>query len=451
MTTETTTAVTTPQAEQTRPATQEKSRMKRSDRMLLKLLLIGLISLILLIPQQIILHVVNERNATSAEAEEEVEQMWSAPQRVIGPVVRIPGKNYHKDVYLLPETLQVKGDVKTEKRHRGNFDVTVYTADLTLDGNLQLPDLSEYVDSVYDLSKAEVLISLSDFRGLSENVVLRLNGKEYTMKSDKDEELGSVLCCRVPVSEMQDSVPATYSVRLPLKGSEWQQHLRAADLQLRHAELPGQLPAGRAHGDGQRVLLDMEGAGPQPRLRAVSDPVGGLRRGGLAQRKHEEERIRGDDEGAGAAVPADHTHREVRLPVHLPHLRHSLFRGVPPADTHPSCAIPAHRCRVAGVLHAAALVLRAHPLPLVVPHRHADDHRADHGLLGGHPENPQDRADGGCATAPALRLHVRAAPDGDLRPALRQPRYLRDSGGADVRVAEGEVVQGVSVRLLVNV
>ena len=64
--------------------------MKRSDRMLLKLLLIGLISLILLIPQQIILHVVNERNATSVEAEVEVEQMWSAPQRVIGPVVRIP-------------------------------------------------------------------------------------------------------------------------------------------------------------------------------------------------------------------------------------------------------------------------------------------------------------------------------------------------------------------------
>ena len=40
------------------------------------------------------------------------------------------------------------------------------------------------------------------------------------LQSDKDEELGSVLCCRVPVSEIQDSVSATYSVRLPLKGSE---------------------------------------------------------------------------------------------------------------------------------------------------------------------------------------------------------------------------------------
>lgn len=194
--------------------------MKRSDRMLLKLMLIGLLSIILLIPQQLILHMVSERNATSREAEEEVEQMWSASQRVIGPVVRIPGKNNFKQVYLLPEELRVKGDVRTENRHRGNFDVTVYTADLTLDGSLQIPNLSDYVDSVYDLSKAEVLLSLSDFRGLSENVVLRLNGKDYPMRSDKDEELGSVLCCRIPVTELQDSASASYSVRLPLKGSE---------------------------------------------------------------------------------------------------------------------------------------------------------------------------------------------------------------------------------------
>jgi inner membrane protein len=220
MTTETTNAVTTPQAEQTKPATQERPKMKRSDRMLLKLILIGLLSVILLIPQQLILHMVSERNATSREAEEEVEQMWSASQRVIGPVVRIPGKKNFKQVYLLPEELRVKGDVRTENRHRGNFDVTVYTADLTLDGSLQLPNLSDYVDSIYDLSKAEVLLSLSDFRGLSENVVLRLNGKDYPMRSDKDEELGSVLCCRIPVAELQDSASASYSVRLPLKGSE---------------------------------------------------------------------------------------------------------------------------------------------------------------------------------------------------------------------------------------
>ena len=195
--------------------------MSKSARLGWKIFLIGVLSVLLLIPQQIILHVVNERNATSREAEEDVERMWSASQRVIGPVVRISAKKGNAaDVYLLPEELRVTGDVKTENRHRGNFDVTVYSADLSLDGSLQLPNLSEYVDSVYDLSKAEILISLSDFRGLSENVVLHLNGHEYTMKSDKDEELGSVLCCRVPVGELRDTVPVPYSVRLPLKGSE---------------------------------------------------------------------------------------------------------------------------------------------------------------------------------------------------------------------------------------
>ena len=56
MTTEMTNAVTTPQAEQKKPATHDRPKMKRSDRMLLKLILIGLLSVILLIPQQLILH-----------------------------------------------------------------------------------------------------------------------------------------------------------------------------------------------------------------------------------------------------------------------------------------------------------------------------------------------------------------------------------------------------------
>ena len=221
MTTETTTAVTTPQTEQTKPATQEKSRMKRSDRMLLKLLLIGLISLILLIPQQIILHVVNERNATQLEAEKDVEQMWSGAQRVIGPVVHISSRdNQTPDVYLLPEDFKVKGDLKSENRHRGSFDVTVYTADLNIEGSFLIPSLSDYSEAKYRSDKAEVLISLSDFRGLTENIVFHLNGKDYTMSSDKDGEMGSVLRCSVPIAELMGDSAVDYSVRMPLKGSE---------------------------------------------------------------------------------------------------------------------------------------------------------------------------------------------------------------------------------------
>jgi len=195
--------------------------MSKNARLGWKLLIIGLLSVILLIPQQLIMHLVNERYETSQAAESEVEQMWSGAQRVVGPVVRIPSRdNQTPDVYLLPEDFKVKGDLKSENRHRGSFDVTVYTADLNIDGSFQIPSLSDYSEAKYRLDKAEVLISLSDFRGLTENVIFQLNGKEYAMKSDKDGEMGSVLCCHIPISELTGDSAVPYSVRMPLKGSE---------------------------------------------------------------------------------------------------------------------------------------------------------------------------------------------------------------------------------------
>ncbi len=206
---------------------QNKTRMKnepkpnRSDRLLLKIIIIGLLSLLLLIPQQFIMRLISERYKTSSEAEREVSQLWSKPQRITGPVIRIPAKSSNdNDVYLLPEMLQIKGDVKTETRHRSIFDVTVYTADLDINGNFIMPNLSAFADSVYDIPKAEILIALNDFRGLTENITIKLDDKNYAMKSNKDEEMGSVLCCRIPLSIMQDGQQANYSVKLPIKGSE---------------------------------------------------------------------------------------------------------------------------------------------------------------------------------------------------------------------------------------
>lgn len=154
MTTEMNNAVTMPQMEQKSPAMQERPRMKSSDRMLLKLILIGLMSLLLLIPQQLLRMMVDERNATAMETIDEVGQSWSRAQRVVGPVVHIPSNNNEtQDVYLLPEELSVTGDLQTETLHRGIFDVTVYTADMDLRGSFQIPSLSEYSASKYKIIK----------------------------------------------------------------------------------------------------------------------------------------------------------------------------------------------------------------------------------------------------------------------------------------------------------
>lgn len=218
---ETFNTVTNPVREPKNAETQNGQGKKRNNRLLMKLGIIGLLSVLLLIPQQFILRLINERYETSSKAETEVSQLWSKAQQVTGPVIHIPDKyKREKDLYLLPEELHIKGNVETEKRHRGIFDAMVYSAELDINGSFILPDLSALEDSFYDISKAEVLIALNDFRGLTENISISFNDTIHSMKSNKDGQMGSVLCCPVSLSEMQSGQSVNYSVKMPIKGSE---------------------------------------------------------------------------------------------------------------------------------------------------------------------------------------------------------------------------------------
>lgn len=58
----------------------------------LKLILIGLIVLVLLIPQAFTVDLINERQTRLEEAEKEITSKWSGAQTIIGPYLAIP---YH--------------------------------------------------------------------------------------------------------------------------------------------------------------------------------------------------------------------------------------------------------------------------------------------------------------------------------------------------------------------
>ena len=57
----------------------------------IKLLLILIISVLLLIPQAIIMNMVNERSSTETTANLEVTEKWGSGQTLTGPVLFIPG------------------------------------------------------------------------------------------------------------------------------------------------------------------------------------------------------------------------------------------------------------------------------------------------------------------------------------------------------------------------
>jgi len=128
---------------------QNKQNMRQTEKKArpgLKLLLIAGMCVGFLIPQLILKSLVSERKSTESLAERKVFEKWAGSQMVTGPVIKVyysEEKDNIKETHakiLLPEQLEVKGDVKTKQLKRGIYDFTVYETALDLTGQFKLPN-----------------------------------------------------------------------------------------------------------------------------------------------------------------------------------------------------------------------------------------------------------------------------------------------------------------------
>ncbi len=157
---------------------------------MLKLFTIGILTLLLLIPANLVENLIREREGTRDQATAEISGKWGAAQTVGGPVLTVPylrtvtdekGKTSTETAYahLLPETLNVTGSVVPEKRYRGIYVVMLYQARLQLNGTFARPDFSKLgvAESALRWSEAFVNLGVSDMRGIRETVGLTWNGQ----------------------------------------------------------------------------------------------------------------------------------------------------------------------------------------------------------------------------------------------------------------------------------
>ncbi len=118
-----------------------------------KLLFIGFLVLILLIPMGMVRSVIYERNHLYLSAKQDIMNAWGREQTIGGPVLTLPYRVMITDdkgikrvqkslAHFLPERLSVRGQLDTEMRYRGIYQVPVYTADLKLSGRFAPPDIA---------------------------------------------------------------------------------------------------------------------------------------------------------------------------------------------------------------------------------------------------------------------------------------------------------------------
>lgn len=166
-----------------------------SSSVMLKLVIVGFLILVLLIPSSMLQSLITERQFTRDASIREITSKWGAEQLVGGPVISIPYKVVSKDekgkiiandiqyAHFLPENLKVNGKIMPEKRYRGIYVAMLYNSKLKIEGDFLYPklELLNIPKENFMLDKAFISIGISDMKGINDALNLQLNDKNYAM------------------------------------------------------------------------------------------------------------------------------------------------------------------------------------------------------------------------------------------------------------------------------
>ena len=201
----------------------------------LKVFIIGAIAIALLIPKFMILGLIQERQKTAEVTTHEVMQKWSLAQTVRGPVLSIPyiertfnkeGKEIAEDIrecYLLPKTLNIKGEIFPQERKRSIYETVVYESGINVSGQFDISDFTSLKISPDNVlwEKAKILVAISDLRGINDRITFNWNDSTFAFTPGMENPLVGSNGISLPVPGLSmDDFPGNFHFKLNLKGSE---------------------------------------------------------------------------------------------------------------------------------------------------------------------------------------------------------------------------------------
>lgn len=197
----------------------------------LRLLIIGGLSIILLIPSFMIQEVISERESRRDAVIGEISEKWGQEQTVIGPVLTIPylyhlNKEEESSVvrsyaHFLPESLTVSGSIIPELRYRGIYEAVLYNSRISLSGSF-----SDFVPGNLGIStkdflfdEAFVSVGISDMSGIKESVQVNWNGEKFI--AEPGIETKDVVASGISIypNIAPGETSASFSLDLNLNGS----------------------------------------------------------------------------------------------------------------------------------------------------------------------------------------------------------------------------------------
>ena len=206
--------------------------------------LVALLSVLMSIPLNMVDDVVRERSRLYNSVINNISNTWGKQQHLSGPSLLIPytekfitesiltdkdgnERKVNKTSYkqrtaiVLPETLNVDSKMQGHERTRGIYKSLVYSADLSVTGHFNRPDIegiSSYIDKIH-WDKAWVVLGISDTRAI--NKVSALQWGDQTLDFEPGTRIVSLIGqgFHAPLVLNENLQRFDYSLDLNLNGS----------------------------------------------------------------------------------------------------------------------------------------------------------------------------------------------------------------------------------------
>jgi inner membrane protein len=203
----------------------------------LRVLFLGLLILVMLIPLAMIGGLVTERQIRRTEVESGIANLWGHEQIIGGLVLTVPylvrtqtrasdgtvtEQESRRLAYFLPSRLDIDADAATEPRYKSIYEVLVYGAEVTMTGRIDGAAFAEWNVAPADIlwNEATIALGIADIAGIRQ-VGLEVDGRPVALNPGLPATalFAAGLQGRLPSAPGAAEAAREFKLRLSLKGS----------------------------------------------------------------------------------------------------------------------------------------------------------------------------------------------------------------------------------------
>lgn len=213
-----------------------------------RMIMIGFLSIILIIPLVFIESLIQERSIRQKTVVNEISKQWGNEVFILGPILKVPYKVFLEKVitdektkkvttetiehikygYFFPGKLDINSTINPEQKKRGIYTTAVFNGKIEINGVFDSLDFSKEEIKPENVlwNKSKIIFKTTNVKGVNSVLSIKLNDKDYGLSSSGDKSYNNygyytLESNLISLKEKNKSLkPTRFSLKFSVRGSK---------------------------------------------------------------------------------------------------------------------------------------------------------------------------------------------------------------------------------------